>query len=211
MKYFTNFKDKFIGILFIFIILITANILNAKTLNVNVSNTKFTPKDITINVGDTVKWTNTQGNHNVNGSQSEYPNNPESFGNSVAGPGWVYTHVFTLAGKYDYQCDPHINFGMVGSVTVETTSDVQVEDLTGKKSLNIYPNPGTDYIIIESGNSTSDYEILISDIIGNTLLKHTNISSPIMYIDTHTFEKGIYFIKVQCNANTSQYGSFIIK
>ncbi len=35
---------------------------------VAVTSNKFTPAEITINTGDTVIWTNTQGNHNVNGS-----------------------------------------------------------------------------------------------------------------------------------------------
>jgi predicted lipoprotein with Yx(FWY)xxD motif/plastocyanin len=85
---------------------------------VSVSSNVFTPDDITINVGDTVIWTNSQGNHNVNGTQSKFPSNPESFGNDV-GAGWVFSHVFTIAGNYDYQCDPHASFGMTGKVKVE--------------------------------------------------------------------------------------------
>jgi predicted lipoprotein with Yx(FWY)xxD motif len=49
--------------------------------------------------------------------QSKFPSNPESFGNAV-GSGWVFSHVFTIPGLYDYQCNPHVNFGMVGSVNV---------------------------------------------------------------------------------------------
>ncbi|MFT4696748.1 MAG: plastocyanin, partial [Urechidicola sp.] len=48
-----------------------------------VSNTAFSPTDLTITVGQTVQWVNTGGSHNVNGTAATYPNNPESFGNSV--------------------------------------------------------------------------------------------------------------------------------
>lgn len=89
--------------------------------DVNVTSNIYTPDEITINVGDTVIWTNSQGNHNVNGSQDVFPNNPESFGNST-GFGWVYSHVFTIPGTYDYQCDPHVSFGMFGKVIVEEAS-----------------------------------------------------------------------------------------
>lgn len=85
---------------------------------VDVTNNDFTPAQLTISAGDTVVWTNSEGNHNVNGTQTTYPSNPESFGNDV-GVGWTFSHVFTLPGTYDYQCDPHVDFGMVGQVVVE--------------------------------------------------------------------------------------------
>jgi len=98
---------------------------------VGVTSNVFTPDEITINLGDTVIWTNTQGNHNVNGTQAQFPANPESFGNTV-GPGWVYSHVFTIAGSYDYQCDPHASFGMTGKVEVqELSSDSVTLNLSG--------------------------------------------------------------------------------
>lgn len=86
---------------------------------VEVSSNEFTPADITINVGETVGWTNLGGNHNVNGTQATYPNNPESFGNGGASnSSWTYEYTFSTVGFYDYQCDPHVGLGMVGTITV---------------------------------------------------------------------------------------------
>ena len=91
---------------------------NAQTSHVvDVTSNVFTPDAISIHVGDTVVWTNSEGRHNVNGLQSKFPSNPESFGNDV-GSGWVYSYVFTMPGLYDYQCDPHVSLGMVGTVSV---------------------------------------------------------------------------------------------
>src|SRR5690554_2093673 len=84
---------------------------------VEVSDSQFDPADLQIVVGDTVEWTNIFGTHNVNGNKNFFPSNPESFGNNV-GEGWTYRHVFDIAGKYDYRCDPHTNVGMAGTVTV---------------------------------------------------------------------------------------------
>ena len=70
---------------------------------VDVTNNKFTPAEITINDGDTVIWTNSEGRHNVNGTTDKYPDNPESFGNDVA-TGWTFSHVFTEIGTNKYQC-----------------------------------------------------------------------------------------------------------
>jgi len=98
---------------------------------VSVTSNVFTPDEVTINVGDTVIWTNTQGNHNVNGTQANFPANPEYFGNTV-GPGWEFSHVFTIAGNYDYRCDPHFSFGMTGKVEVkELSSDSVTINLSG--------------------------------------------------------------------------------
>ena len=46
---------------------------------VEVSNNKYSPKELQITVGDTVEWKNIQGYHNVNGKTSTYPANPERF------------------------------------------------------------------------------------------------------------------------------------
>ena len=85
---------------------------------VNVTSNVFAPDELTVTAGDTVKWTNTQGSHNVNGLKSKFPDNPESFGNDV-GTGWVFEHVFAIPGTYNYQCDPHAAFGMTGVIIVQ--------------------------------------------------------------------------------------------
>ncbi len=93
--------------------------LSGQTVHtVQVTNNVYTPDEITITAGDEVVWNNTQGNHNVNGTQTAFPSNPESFGNNV-GSGWTFSHVFTIPGVYDYQCDPHTAFNMYGKVIVE--------------------------------------------------------------------------------------------
>ena len=104
-----------------FLLLLACTVQQVKAQSshvVDVTNNVFTPDELTISVGDTVIWTNSQGNHNVNGTQTTFPDNPESFGNGV-GVGWTFSHVFTIPGTYDYQCDPHVGFGMVGQVIVE--------------------------------------------------------------------------------------------
>ena len=90
---------------------------------VNTVGNNFVPKDIIIRQGDTVTFINTdQGFHNINGTISTFPNNPESFGNSVSSSLWTYQFVFNKLGLYDYQCDPHAGIGMVGTITVQNSS-----------------------------------------------------------------------------------------
>ncbi len=118
---------------------------------VDVTNNKYTPAEITISQGDEVTWTNSQGNHNVNGLQSKFPSNPESFGNNL-GSGWEFSHVFTLPGVYDYQCDPHVQFGMVGKVIV---LEPQVDTLTINFS-NMTPHVGQSGWVLVTDDDTGE-------------------------------------------------------
>jgi plastocyanin/uncharacterized protein (DUF2141 family) len=113
------------------LVFIQINAFGQTSHPVDVKNYLYVPAQITINAGDTVIWTNSEGHHNVNGLQSIFTSNPESFGNSVSGD-WVFSHVFTLPGTYDYQCDPHTSFGMYGKVIVEAvTSGTLTLNFTG--------------------------------------------------------------------------------
>ena len=70
----------------------------------------FLPEDLTINVGDTVVWTNNDDSpHTVTADDDEF-----NSGNLAEGATWSYT--FTEAGTYDYHCNYHSS--MTGSVTV---------------------------------------------------------------------------------------------
>jgi len=72
----------------------------------------FDPDDLTINVGDTVTWTNDDGMGHTATSTS----GPVSFdsGNIASGATWSFT--FTEAGTYEYKCSYHSS--MTASITV---------------------------------------------------------------------------------------------
>ncbi|MDG1842218.1 MAG: plastocyanin/azurin family copper-binding protein [Crocinitomicaceae bacterium] len=149
-------------------------ILNAigpsPVINVNhtvqTSGMAFSPDSITINLGDTVTFINTSGNHNVNGTTATFPSNPASFGNSL-GTGWTFTHVFTVAGTYDYQCDPHAGMGMTGKVIVSpATSNLSYTwlNLSNPMAMPIVAQQ-TSFI----ATSTEDYMLIVIDSITNCL------------------------------------------
>ncbi|MEM9593961.1 MAG: plastocyanin/azurin family copper-binding protein, partial [Acidobacteriota bacterium] len=80
---------------------------------INIVGLDFVPDDLTINVGDTVRWIN-DGNaaHNVvadDGSFNSGPPSPDT---------WEFTHTFNKGGTWTYHCEPHQAVGMVGSITV---------------------------------------------------------------------------------------------
>lgn len=81
---------------------------------------QFDPKNLTINLNETVQWINSLGgNHNVDGSQDTYPDNPEGFySGAPSTDNWVFSHTFKTAGFYRYKCDLHGAFGMTGTIEV---------------------------------------------------------------------------------------------
>jgi plastocyanin/DNA/RNA endonuclease YhcR with UshA esterase domain len=119
---------------------------SATNYQVQVGSNYFAPAYLSIQVGDTVTWTQVSGSHNVNGSLSTFPTNPAGFTNgAVAGGTWTYSHVFSAAGTYSYQCDPHAAMGMVGTVKVtapctELYFSEYLEGSSNNKALEIY-NP----------------------------------------------------------------------
>ncbi|MDG1433874.1 MAG: plastocyanin/azurin family copper-binding protein [Saprospiraceae bacterium] len=120
---------------FLFLFSLTTLAISQDFIVETVGSTGFSPTNLTISVGQTVQWVNTGGNHNVNGTTATYPNNPESFGNAVSS-GWTFEHTFLTAGSYDYQCDPHIGLGMVGTVTVMPLPTYTIAEITGDSDMN---------------------------------------------------------------------------
>ena len=80
--------------------------------DVSIADMAFSPNDLTISVGDTVKWTNNDGGAHTATATS----GPELFnsGNLASGATWSFT--FTEVGTYDYKCNYHDS--MIASITV---------------------------------------------------------------------------------------------
>jgi|GEM_PF-1240739 len=126
--------------------------VHGQTLHViEVRNTQFDPAALEIVAGDTVEWRNVQGYHNVNGTLTTFPSNPEPFGNNQ-GNDWVYQHIFTVAGNYSYQCDPHATMGMTGSIIVQDDENGE-QFMLSVDFMEMNPHVGQDFYLalVEKG------------------------------------------------------------
>ena len=76
----------------------------------------FEPNEVTVNVGDTVTFTNGDlPPHNV-----VFLDNPElSHPDLAFMSGEQFPVTFTEAGNYEFQCEPHAGAGMKGVIHVE--------------------------------------------------------------------------------------------
>ena len=88
---------------------------DAAQVNVTIGDNFFSPKNITINAGDTIVWTHVGGAiHTVTADDG-------SFNSGSLQGGQSYTRTFSTAGTYPYYCIPHGSpggLGMSGTITV---------------------------------------------------------------------------------------------
>jgi plastocyanin len=87
----------------------------------------FSPDELTINVGDTVRWTWASPTHTVTSgssctANSQYcsPNNTSCASAPTSSTGAVYTHTFNTPGTYPYFCKIHCaSYSMIGTIIVQ--------------------------------------------------------------------------------------------
>src|SRR5208282_2428897 len=151
-----------------------ASLSNGATVNVSAQDYSFIPSPVTINVGDTVVWTNFGGMHTTTSGSGCVPNGIWDSGSGQTGyrmrdllsPGASFSHTFTTAGTYPYFCQFHCGIGMTGMVIVTPSNIIQV------------PNSGTQSSI-QSG--------YISAVSGDTI----------------EVQSGTYLQTLDCNNNIS--------
>lgn len=104
------------------------SLAQADTVVVTQINVTFQPANITINVGDTVRWVRTGGFHDVTEGTDGTVDGDEAFFGPLNAGNPIFEHTFDAAfvaanprpgGVYDYFCSPHFTFGMIGTVTVQ--------------------------------------------------------------------------------------------
>jgi plastocyanin len=77
--------------------LVVAGPAAAATVDIRITRTSFTPNSVTVNAGDTVRWTNSDTtNHQV-------VSDTGSFVSPILGPNKSYSFVFENAGTYRYR------------------------------------------------------------------------------------------------------------
>ena len=139
------------------------------THEVTVSNFSFSPAELTITVGDAVKWTNVSGNHNVLADDGSFTSGP------VAPAPWEFTHTFTVAGNNPYYCVPHGGpggQGMAGVIVVQNAVSVPEDELLANdfELKQNYPNPFNPSTRINFAIPNSSFvNLKVYDVIGNEI------------------------------------------
>jgi plastocyanin len=99
-------------------LVLTGTAAPAATVEVTIGDFFFTPTPLTINPGDTVRWTNTGSLAHT--STSGTGCTPDGSWNSATlSSGESFSHLFATPGTFPYYCSFHCS-SMAGSITVNT-------------------------------------------------------------------------------------------
>ena len=85
----------------------------------------FDPAELTIKVGDTVRWVNECEEgvacvHSAQAYSDKIPGGAEAFDSGLlTAQGQTYEYTFTVPGEYEYFCLPHEALGMKGKIIVQ--------------------------------------------------------------------------------------------
>jgi plastocyanin len=99
----------------------------------------FVPPEITIEVGDTVAWKNSDAaTHTVtSGSADDAGNWGAVFDSGLQKPGGTFEHTFTAAGEYPFLCQLHP--WMLGKIIVTEEMEEQPEEMPGEMPMMLIP------------------------------------------------------------------------
>lgn len=111
----------FLSLIF-FLLLITNAFAAIRDVTVGAGgNLVFAPNDLTINVGDTVRWTWAFSFHSTTSTTVQNGCNPDgTWDSGVKNQGDTFDFTFDNVGNFPYKCTPHCSMGMTGIIRVSS-------------------------------------------------------------------------------------------
>ncbi|MGH9875376.1 MAG: Calx-beta domain-containing protein [Pyrinomonadaceae bacterium] len=136
----------------------------AQIVNVSVNNNFFSPANITITAGDTVRWTWISGPHSVTSGdccdangQFCSPSNLDCSNSPASEADTQYSHTFNTTGQFPYFCNVHLG-AMTGSVTVNAPSQsttVQFSASSAPVTETLNATTNLDLTVTRTGDSSN--------------------------------------------------------
>ena len=136
----------------------SASALSA-THNVDIKNFAFSPKDLTINAGDTVVWTQFDAIQHTTTSDAI----PRLWDSGLLSAGRTFSHTFDTVGTFPYHCTPHSGT-MKATITVQAAVNTPPSvSLTEPAAGSMFTAPATvtlTAVASDSGGTVSRVEFL---------------------------------------------------
>ena len=165
---------------------------------VQVGNNFYSPAQLTINQGDTVRFQWVGGNHPTASDNNAFP----MFSMNSASQ---TQDLVLLAGNYPYHCVAHGaagGIGMAGRIVVSVVNAAPAF-VKANAEVSVYPNPASEQITISHNIQHVD-AIKLTNMIGQQVkfVKPAFGGSDQVQINIADLPKGIYFVNLQQNGTT---------
>jgi hypothetical protein len=82
------------------------------------------------------------------------------------------------------------------TITQSVSACTEISELNSNNSLNVYPNPAHDQVIIELPNSTSGMTVKVVNVIGQSVIEDFTSSRQLKIVTTD-LAKGMYYVIVE--------------
>ena len=161
------------------------------TVNVNIVKFSFDPANLTVYIGDTVRWTNIDGAGHTTTSNGGFWNS------GTLSNGQSFSYTFTTAGTFPYRCSIHN--GINGNITVLGSTPTATPTSATTPTLGNYPDTsimvGANTTVIPDAAPTLTARITVST---NTNFKGKLEADPTTGIVrvTNAHPAGIFGVKI---------------
>jgi len=199
----------------IIILFLSGSSFSQTTHDVTVQNFSFSPGELTITVGDVVRWTNVLGTHNVTADDNSFTSGP------AAPAPWEFTHTFTTVGLHPYYCEPHGapgGSGMAGVVIVQNPVSVNDEKLMADKFelMQNFPNPfnpstNIKFRISDHGFVTLKVFNILGDEVASLVNEEKSAGAYNINFDATGLSSGLYLYKLQSGSFVETKKMILIK
>jgi plastocyanin len=166
---------------------------NATVHVVNVADFSFSPSNLPVVVGDTIRWQWVNGSHTT--TSTSVPVGAPTWDSPISSVNPVFDYIVTLTGSYTYKCTPHFP-GMTGSFTA---SAVSVPEFSSAQSFqwNITDNQLTVSLNL---SATSSLNVRLYSLLGSNAKELTSLENFHGFFNQTwslaEMRKGIYFLEV---------------
>jgi hypothetical protein len=105
--------------------------------------------------------------------------------------------IFKIRNINDYE-----NFLFIDNINISGVLNSNVEKLSSKAELNVYPNPANSNVTIQLNNANIGCKMSIKNIIGSEVYSETNLSNRQVSLDVSKWSKGTYFVQLISDKGT---------
>lgn len=164
----------------------------------------FTPANITVTVGDTIKWQWLNGTHTT--TSATIPTGATSWNAPLDASHQTYFYVILQSGTYNYYCIPHQSLGMTG-VIIANPNAIEPIGTSVPGTYNLqqnFPNPFNPTTNIRFDlPENANVKLIIYNIIGEQqeVLVNSRLSAGSYNVDWNAsaYPSGIYFYTLTTN------------